>query len=375
MGGKFWSWGLANAVRAHLASFLTGLLAVLVICLLGIWFWSWYLANKADVIPLLAPLASFIPGVLTVIVGGTVAFAAVRQAKTATEQSRTAAQQADIARLRHEEQIKTDQERADADRQRLINESFAKAVEQLGSQSPQVRIGGIYTLERLSRESPSDYWPIMETLTGFVRERVPWKEPDTALTQTIPPRYHHVVGPHRSSHRLPTDIAAVLTVIMRRDAENRERERLKKWKLDLSFTDLRGAVLSSAHLENAYLMHTHLEEAYIEKTHLENADLTGAHLRQANLFDVHLDGVRFVEAHLEGANIFGGTLDGMNLTSAHLEAATFTVGMGVVNLSQAHLHGADLRRAYGLRQDQIDHAFGDAQTWLPPGVSRPDHWK
>ena len=47
----------------------------------------------------------------------------------------------------------------------------AKAVEQLGSDKLEVRLGGIYSLERISKESPDDYWTVMENLTAFVRER------------------------------------------------------------------------------------------------------------------------------------------------------------------------------------------------------------
>ena len=59
----------------------------------------------------------------------------------------------------------------DADRQRRITESFSKAVEQLGSDKLEVRLGGIYSLERISKESPDDYWTVMENLIAFVRER------------------------------------------------------------------------------------------------------------------------------------------------------------------------------------------------------------
>src|SRR5215472_8488533 len=68
-----------------------------------------------------------------------------------------------IALLRHFAQT-------EADRQRRITESFSKAVEQLGSDKLEVRLGGIYALERISQESPRDYWTVMETLTAFVRE-------------------------------------------------------------------------------------------------------------------------------------------------------------------------------------------------------------
>jgi hypothetical protein len=73
----------------------------------------------------------------------------------------------------------------DADRQRRITESYSKAVEQLASDKMEMRLGGIYTLERISRESPDDYWTVMETLCAFVRERARWKEPEETLSEKV----------------------------------------------------------------------------------------------------------------------------------------------------------------------------------------------
>jgi hypothetical protein len=36
-----------------------------------------------------------------------------------------------------------------------------------------VRLGGIYALERIARDSESDHWAVMEVLTAFVREQPP----------------------------------------------------------------------------------------------------------------------------------------------------------------------------------------------------------
>jgi hypothetical protein len=57
-----------------------------------------------------------------------------------------------------------------------ITERFTRAVDQLGaidqSGNPaiEIRLGGIYALERISTESEKDYWPIMEILTAYVRK-------------------------------------------------------------------------------------------------------------------------------------------------------------------------------------------------------------
>ena len=105
---------------------------------------------------------------LALIVAGAIGIPLLYHRRTrAVDRSANAALQAKTAAERHKEQT-------DADRERRITESFAKAVEQLGDDKLEVRLGGIYTLERIARESERDYWPIMETLTAYVRERAPW---------------------------------------------------------------------------------------------------------------------------------------------------------------------------------------------------------
>ena len=106
-----------------------------------------------------------------------------------------------VARSRHEEQTK-------ADRARRITETFSKAAEQLASDKMEARLGGIYTLERLSNESPDDYWTVMETLTAFVRERARWKAPEMIAMETVA-RYYSSASQTSENPEPPTDIATV----------------------------------------------------------------------------------------------------------------------------------------------------------------------
>jgi hypothetical protein len=240
-----------------------------------------------------------------------------------------------IALMRHFAQT-------DADRQRRITESYSKAVEQLANDKIEVRLGGIYTLERISRESPDDYWTIMETLTAFVRERARWKEPDADASQT---------AAHPSP---PTDIAAAIVVIGRRRETERKRERREGWDLDLRDADLRGADLEGVHLEEAYLWGAHLEGAHLlgaylqgarlQGTYLKDANLAGARLERADLTRAHLNGVKFEDTYLEGANLRG-----------------------------AHLEGVDLRGTTGIPVG-LRFAYGDPWTCLPNEIPRPLGW-
>jgi hypothetical protein len=55
-------------------------------------------------------------------------------------------------------------------RQGQITDRFTKAIEQLGDGKLDVRLGGIYALERIARDSADDHGTIMEVLTASVRE-------------------------------------------------------------------------------------------------------------------------------------------------------------------------------------------------------------
>ena len=294
--------------------------------------WEWYDRNHEKVTPLLVPLANVFGALATLAVGVFLVRAALVQAET--------------ARLRHDAQTK-------ADRERRITESYSKAVEQLGSDKIEVRLGGIYTLERISRESPDDYWTVMETLCAFVRERAQWKEPGVASSEMAARPYE---APPRSEPS--TDIAAVLAVLNRRPEASREREEIEGWCLDLRATDLRGANLIMAKLSRAILSRADLSEA-----NLTGADLSGAYLTGVDLSGVHLMGTNVSGAILTGADLSGvvvATFGGANFSRAYL--------------SGANLRGADFRWAFRLSEEQLVQADGDARTRLPLGMTRPAHW-
>ena len=60
-----------------------------------------------------------------------------------------------------------------------VTDRYTKAIEQLGSDKLDVRIGGIYALERIARDSARDHPTVMEVLTAFIREhsREQWPPP------------------------------------------------------------------------------------------------------------------------------------------------------------------------------------------------------
>ena len=61
-----------------------------------------------------------------------------------------------------------------------ITDRFTKAVAQLGDDSADICIGGIYALGRIMSDSPADRAAIVEVLSAFVRRRAK-RRPDGAI--------------------------------------------------------------------------------------------------------------------------------------------------------------------------------------------------
>jgi uncharacterized protein YjbI with pentapeptide repeats len=219
-----------------------------------------------------------------------------------------------------------------------ITDRYIKAIEQLGKfengkPNIEVRLGGIYALERLAFDSPRDRWTIMEVLSAYVRRNAPWV-----------PQDNQTDGAARAPQDSPrTDIQAILTILSRR----RGIRETEQGQLNLAKCDLRGANLVEAQLEGVDLSGAHLEDADLLGAHLERAQLRGAHLERAQLRGAHLEGANLVEAQLEGLDLSGAHLEGADLLGAHLERARLSEArLEGANLLGAHLERAQLREAH-----------------------------
>ncbi|MDB9451390.1 pentapeptide repeat-containing protein [Dolichospermum circinale] len=195
---------------------------------------------------------------------------------------------------------------AETANQKQITERFSKAIEQLGSDKPEVILGGIYTLERIARDSEPDQWTIMEVLTAFVRQNAPIiKENESQSPED-----------QKKFLELRISIRACLTVIGERKHPD---------------------------LENKYI---DLTEVNISGLNLARFNLTGAVLTRANLTEAVLAGANLTEAVLAGANLTEAVLTRANLTRANLRGAyRFKPDWTEVLLTEADLEGAILKGA------------------------------
>lgn len=265
-------------------------------------------------------------------------------------------------------------DQADVDRDRQFTDLYVKAIEQLGSDKLQIRLGGIYALERIARESPKDHWPIMEVLTAFVRENAPRQ-------------WDNISGPQPGEDDVPpppptkpsTDIQAVLTVIGRRSRTFGQGEDqsldLRETQLagaDLENFKLRWALLEEADLQRANLQYADLQRASLRRAKLKETLLEFADLQRANLNEANMKKARLLYSNLQGANLEEADLQGANFWKANLNSA-FLEGAelkGAV-LKGANLRGADLQFARGLTTKQVAQAIWDETTKWPEDFSPP----
>lgn len=243
-----------------------------------------------------------------------------------------------------------------------IVESFAKAVEQLGSDELHARVGGIFVLEQIAQSSPEYHWPVIEVLTSYIRDISLDGESTFKPFKQKPKTEEHYSGDNlreKTSKEIvdevvqkfteepgisvKIDIQAALTVICRRNSKQDPEDKV----IDLRFCDIRGANINNANLSCANLNGAKILRAQLKNADLSNAKLRQADLTEANLIGANLNGSSLNEAVLEGAylqkaDLQNSDLSEANLEGTHLQKAIFRgANLEGANFKNAELEGAD----------------------------------
>jgi hypothetical protein len=211
-----------------------------------------------------------------------------------------------------------------------VTDRYTKAIEQLGSDKLDVRIGGIYALERLAHDSVRDHPTVMEVLTAFIRER--------SCERRSPPDGSS--GDEIKSVR--PDVQAAITVVGRRDT-----------KRDVLIIDLANAQLDGAELTNAEFRGANFTDARLRGAFFTEANLSGAHLNGADLSGAYFGNTNLTEARIEGAHLKGAFLQGAMLAGARLVGADLTDA----DLTFAILEDADLTRVSWPRTEPVPEGW------------------
>ena len=217
------------------------------------------------------------------------------------------------------------------------NERFTRAVEQLGSDELDVRIGGIYGLQQAARTTPSRRDTVAQLMAAYLKTHHRPRNDDRRL-RDIEERikFGGPLFPFCESSVAPPwpDTQAALSVLL-------GMPRAVRPQLDLSGADLVGVRINAA-------------------------DFSGAILRDASLAGAKLSGADFAHAQIPS----GTELRGACLRDARFNGAY----VGLVRATGADLSGADLASAtLALRQASLRGAKTDECTRLPWAPDVPAH--
>ena len=231
------------------------------------------------------------------------------------------------------DQLQTTKSQLQITEQGQITDRYTAAITDLGSASVDVRLGGIYALQRIMRDSARDQPTVVAVLCAFVRDHAKVATATSA---------HPSASPHASApSQVPNDIQAALTVVGTRNTTYDTYDGSPTVVVDFTGADLSGANLNGAHLTGADLTGADLSGALLGSALLGGATLSATNLSGAFLGSATLSAANLSGAFLNGANLNGANLNGANLTDANLTDA---------NLTDANLGGADLTGAEGVAE-------------------------
>jgi len=199
----------------------------------------------------------------------------------------------------------------------LLSETFAAAIQMLGDENEERRMGGILALERLGRSGKDETVRAVEILSGYIRRRSP-APPGT--------RSNFQIGKRASK-----DIYSAFKVIgTLQESDHIHIERINLEQIYAPYAELPNAVIANTDFQYAIL-----NDCDFSRAKLMNCDFSGASLDECDFTGADLSNVKMQPpAHLNHAKLIGA-----NLSNSDLRATDFYFA----DLSHANLTGADLR--------------------------------
>ncbi|MBN2355994.1 pentapeptide repeat-containing protein [candidate division KSB1 bacterium] len=203
-----------------------------------------------------------------------------------------------------------------------VTERFTRAIEQLGSEKLEVRLGAIYALERIAKDSPKDHWTVMEILTAYVRENSKWTEEKDEEWRIFTKDRNLQ---RKIDIKAKIDIQTIITILGRRSHIGNEPDRI-----NLSETDLRLYKFINSDFTNAVFYKTHFDGAYIKNTRFDNSYFISASFFQTDIINVSMANTQLADAKMNPSFLVSIDFKDAKLTGIDLRGCSLT---GAINLT------------------------------------------
>nr|WP_240979540.1 pentapeptide repeat-containing protein [Streptomyces sp. HNM0574] len=150
-----------------------------------------------------------------------------------------------ISSYQAQNQLQITQERQELDRQAQTADRFTTAISQLGDKSVDVRLGGIYALQDIMKDSPGDQPAIVNVLSAYIRthSKAPKSQP----------------SPESKDALTEEDVTAAAATLGARKPEHDGQAKVNLAGTRLRDADLRGVDLRGANVEGADLREAEYE--------------------------------------------------------------------------------------------------------------------
>ena len=217
-----------------------------------------------------------------------------------------------------------------------ITDRYSKAIEQLGDrENVSVRIGGLYALQRIAKDSEADLPTIQNVIANFIR-RPPYK-----VIEVTEDSHSEDVPKHRDC----PDLHVAIEIFQSLRSEKYPLPHLQR--SNLSFFDLQKINFSGLNMDQSSFDHSFLAQVSFDNCQLQFAnfsysDLTEVTIKNSNIFR----GI-FSNSITRWNYFKNSNLQATFWTNCQLESAVFQLcNLNLAHLSDSHLKYTDFKNSH-----------------------------
>ncbi|GAA1628717.1 pentapeptide repeat-containing protein [Catellatospora bangladeshensis] len=232
----------------------------------------------------------------------------------------------------------------------LVTGRFTAATEQLASNRPAERIGGIYALREIARDDDGYRSPIIKLLSAYVRDtsvRERSSDPKAVAGADLQAAFSVLAVLRGKPYDPIVDLTGSylpglsLNARIQMSTNDLAANLLLRERPPLA--NIKDMVLVGADLRGAAIFDTFMKSAIFARADLTNSRIGNVDGTDASFNDAVMPGSIILKADLPGANLEGAVLDGAVIGfSSMIEAKFGTASLEGAVLYEVDLRGADL---------------------------------